>query len=65
MVTARSICTPIDGDTFAGDVAHDDLIDVIADRVEASELPFKVVEDGVAIGQITSKSVVDILVGRY
>ncbi|MDG2404984.1 MAG: betaine/proline/choline family ABC transporter ATP-binding protein [Paracoccaceae bacterium] len=65
VVTARSICTPIDGDTFAGDVAHDDLIDVIADRVEAAELPFKVVEDGVAIGQITSKSVVDILVGRY
>ena len=64
VVTAGSICTPIEGDSFAGTVAHDDLIDTIADQVEASDLPFKVTRDGAEIGQINRKSVIDVLVGR-
>lgn len=64
VVTAGSICTPLEGDSFAGDIAHDALIDAIADQVEASELPFRVTRDDAVIGQITRQSVIDVLVGR-
>lgn len=64
VITAASIATPLTADQFAGSVAHNDLIDKIADQVEASDMPFKVVQDGEVIGQITRQSVVDVLVGR-
>ena len=64
VITAASVAVPVTGSSFAGSVAHDDLIDEIADRIEASEAPHQVIRDGDVIGQITRQSVVDVLVGR-
>ena len=64
VITAASIAEPVSGSKFAGTVSHDDLIDNIAKDVEASDTPHQVVRDGKVIGQITRKSVVDVLVGR-
>lgn len=64
VITAGSIAEPITGNSFTAAVADTDLIEQIADRVEASDKPYKVVRDGQAIGQITRQSVIDVLVGR-
>jgi len=64
VITAASVAVPVTGDSFAGSVAHDDLIDDIAEKIEASEAPHQVIRDGDVIGQITRQSVVDVLVGR-
>ncbi|MCZ4352519.1 betaine/proline/choline family ABC transporter ATP-binding protein [Roseovarius aestuarii] len=64
VITAGSVATPLSGDSFAGSVQHNDLIDSIADQVESSETPFQVMQDGEVIGQITRQTVVDVLVGR-
>jgi len=64
VVKAASVLEPVSGDSFAGSVAHDDLIESIADRVEAAELPHQVIRDGEVIGQITRSTVIDVLIGR-
>ena len=49
----------------AGKVAADDRIEVVADRVEAARHPFAVTDaDGVVIGSIDRRAVVDTLIGR-
>lgn len=40
------------------------MIEVIADPVEASDLPHKVMEGDRQVGQISRKAVIDVLVGR-
>lgn len=64
VITAGSVATPVVGDSFAGSVAHGDLIEGIADQIEAADAPFQVVREGEVIGQITRQSVIDVLVGR-
>ncbi len=68
VIRASSVMDPMpdtgpDG-SFAGDVAHDAVIEDIADRVEAADQPHRVMRDGKPVGQISRKAVVDILVGR-
>ncbi|WP_420332353.1 quaternary amine ABC transporter ATP-binding protein [Roseibium sp.] len=64
VIRAASVMEPIDGDSFAGEVSHDAVIETIADPVEAADLPHKVLEDGKPVGQISRKAVIDVLVGR-
>jgi glycine betaine/proline transport system ATP-binding protein len=64
VITAASLAEPLTSSSFAGAVAHDSVIDSIAEQVEASNLPFRVVEGDTVIGQITRSSVIDVLVGR-
>jgi glycine betaine/proline transport system ATP-binding protein len=64
VITAGSVAVPETTDNFAGVVAHDDLIDTIADKVEAAQAPFQVLREGEPIGQITRQAVIDVLVGR-
>jgi len=64
VITAGSIAEPALGDSFAGTVAHNDVIDKIAEQVEASEVPHQVMRDGKVIGQITRQSVINVLVRR-
>lgn len=64
VITTGSVAAPVTGDSFAGTVPHDALIDSIAGKVEASDIPFQVVNNGEVIGQITRQSVIDVLVGR-
>lgn len=64
VVRAGSIMEPVTSDSFAGEVAHDAVIESIADRVEAAEQPHKVMRDGEVIGQVTRRAVIDVLVGR-
>ncbi len=64
VIRAASIMETLSGDNHGGEVRHDAVIEDIADMVEASNQPFRVVKDGQAIGQITGKAVIDVLVGR-
>ncbi|RLJ58871.1 glycine betaine/proline transport system ATP-binding protein [Litoreibacter meonggei] len=49
----------------AGDVGIGQRIEAVADMLEASELPFKVLDDeGNAVGTIGRQAVIDVLVGR-
>lgn len=49
----------------AGDLRSDLRIETAADQIEASELPFRVVdENGEGIGTIGRKAVIDVLIGR-
>ncbi|MBG6142583.1 glycine betaine/proline transport system ATP-binding protein [Labrenzia sp. EL_142] len=64
VIRAASVMEPVNGDSFAGEVAHDAVIEVIADPVEASDLPHKVMEGDRQVGQISRKAVIDVLVGR-
>lgn len=64
VITAGSIAEPATGDSFAGTVAHSDVIDKIAEQVEASEAPHQVTRNGKVIGQINRQSVINVLVRR-
>ncbi|MDU8944243.1 quaternary amine ABC transporter ATP-binding protein [Ovoidimarina sediminis] len=64
VIRARSLTEPLGQGAFAGDVPHDAVIETIADRVEASAEPHRVMRDGEPIGQITRQAVIDVLVGR-
>lgn len=64
VIRAASVMEPVSGDSFAGEVAHDAVIEAIADPVEASDLPHKVMEGDTPVGQISRKAVIDVLVGR-
>ncbi|WP_421979252.1 quaternary amine ABC transporter ATP-binding protein [Roseibium sp.] len=64
VIRAASVMEPINGDSFAGEVSHDAVIEAIADPVEASDLPHKVMEGEKPVGQISRKAVIDVLVGR-
>ncbi len=61
---ARSVMEPLTADSFAGEVAHDATIEDIAAQVEGADAPFRVMRDGAAVGQITARAVIDVLVGR-
>jgi glycine betaine/proline transport system ATP-binding protein len=64
VIKVETIMDPVNTDCFGGDVAHDATIEEIADQVEGSKLPHKVVRSGQIVGQIGAVAVVNILVGR-
>ncbi|TQV68335.1 quaternary amine ABC transporter ATP-binding protein [Denitrobaculum tricleocarpae] len=75
ILTARSVMTPsvmtpsmMAGgpapEIHAGDVQADDRIEAIAERIEAADSPFRVLEEGEVIGSIDRQAVIDVLVGR-
>ncbi|WP_435136097.1 quaternary amine ABC transporter ATP-binding protein [Pseudopelagicola sp. nBUS_19] len=64
VVLAQSRMEPATSNDFAGEVAHDATIESIADEVERSDAPLKVIKDEKVIGQITAQAVIDVLIGR-
>jgi glycine betaine/proline transport system ATP-binding protein len=64
VLKAVSIMEPLISTSFAGELPYDAVIESIADQVESAELPYKLMQDGKAIGQISRKAVIDVLVGR-
>lgn len=64
VIRAASVMEPLNGDSFAGEVSHNAVIEAIADPVEASDLPHKVMDGDRPVGQISRKAVIDVLVGR-
>jgi len=64
VIRAQSRMEPVSADSFAGSVSADATIEEIADEVEGADAPLQVVKDGNVVGQITSRAVVDVLVGR-
>ena len=67
VLSARAVMTPgAPQGATAGEVAASDRIETIADKVEASDRPFAVVDEtGAAIGSLDRRSIVDLLVGRW
>lgn len=66
VLTARAVMKPprAPGET-AGTVSASERIEQIADKVEASERPFAVVDpDGGIVGSIDRQAIVDVLIGR-
>ncbi|WP_421855293.1 quaternary amine ABC transporter ATP-binding protein [Oricola sp.] len=64
VIKAATVMQSASAASFGGEVAHDAAIEDIADAVEASEAPFRVMRDGEVIGQIDAQAVIDVLVGR-
>ena len=64
VIRAASLAAPLAGDSFAGDIAHDAVVERFAAQVEAADLPHRVMRDGAAIGQVDRRAVIDVLVGR-
>ncbi len=64
VIRAQSRMEPATAARFAGDVPHDATIEAIADRVERADAPLRVMRDGAVIGQISARTVIDVLVGR-
>ncbi|MHA7826036.1 MAG: quaternary amine ABC transporter ATP-binding protein [Roseovarius sp.] len=66
VLTLRSVMTPgaPEGET-AGDLPETQRIEAVADKVEASPLPFRVVNaEGDVVGSIGGQAVIDVLIGR-
>ncbi|MCR9150492.1 MAG: betaine/proline/choline family ABC transporter ATP-binding protein [Rhodobacteraceae bacterium] len=64
VIRAASLAAPLTGDSFAGDLPHDAVVESFAAQVEAADLPHRVIRDGEAIGQVDRRAVIDVLVGR-
>ena len=64
VISAQTIMSPATAQSYAGDLDHNAKIESIADRVEASALPFRVMRGGEVVGQIDRAAVIDVLVGR-
>jgi glycine betaine/proline transport system ATP-binding protein len=64
VIRAASLATPLTDARFAGDIAHDAVVERFAAQVEVADLPHRVIRDGTAIGQIDRRAVIDVLVGR-
>ena len=66
VLSLRSVMTPgaPSGET-AGELQAGLRVEVVADQIEASALPFTVIDDdGKPIGTIARQAVVDVLIGR-
>ncbi|MDQ1848869.1 ATP-binding cassette domain-containing protein [Gemmobacter fulvus] len=64
VIRLATVAQPLGAGPFAGDLAADLRVADVADRVEASALPHRVLADGKPIGQISAREVVDVLIGR-
>ena len=64
VIRAASVAAPLSGDSFAGEIAHNAIIEQIAAQGEAADLPHRVMRDGAPIGQIDRRAVIDVLLGR-
>ena len=64
VIKAATVMAPIKEGRFSGEGPYDATIEQIAEKVEGSKLPHRVMRSGQAIGQIDSSVVVNILVGR-
>ncbi|MEO9826393.1 MAG: betaine/proline/choline family ABC transporter ATP-binding protein [Paracoccaceae bacterium] len=64
VIRAHSRMEPATSENFAGEVPYDATIEAIAEKVEAADAPLRVIRDGKTVGQISARSVIDVLVGR-
>jgi glycine betaine/proline transport system ATP-binding protein len=66
VLSVGSVMAPSEaGRTYAGAIRTSDRVADVADRVEAAEHPFAVVDKaGEQVGQVTRQAVIDVLVGR-
>lgn len=75
ILTARSVMMPSAMDLaenagapapkcYAGDVEAGERIEAIAERIEAADAPFRVLEEGKVVGTLDRQVVIDVLVGR-
>ncbi|PVA11739.1 ABC transporter ATP-binding protein [Pelagivirga sediminicola] len=64
VLTLRAVMAPLGRGPYAGDLDAAVRVADAADRIEAANLPFRVIEDGAPIGSIGAAAVVDVLIGR-
>ena len=65
VIKVGTIMQPLTGTAHAGDVLASARVADVADRVEAADLPFRVLDgEGRAIGEVHRQAVIDILIGR-
>lgn len=64
VIRAKTVASALSHSDFAGDVDAEATIESIADQVESAPIPYRVMNDGIVLGQIDKSAVVDVLVGR-
>ena len=65
VLTLGAIMTPGEVPETAGDLRSDQRIEDVADQIESSALPFRVVDaDGAPLGHVGRQAVIDVLIGR-
>jgi glycine betaine/proline transport system ATP-binding protein len=65
VVRLRTVARPLSGTGFAGDLPASELVANVADRIEAADRPFRVVDEaGQVLGEVNDRIIIDILVGR-
>ncbi|WP_138933861.1 quaternary amine ABC transporter ATP-binding protein [Roseovarius arcticus] len=64
VLSIGAIMAPLGSGPFAGDLDAASRIADVADSVEAAQRPFRVTQDGAAVGQVDAAAVVDVLIGR-
>jgi glycine betaine/proline transport system ATP-binding protein len=66
VLSVRAVMQPgVPGGEVAGQVSASDRIEAVADRVEAADRPFAVVdESGAVVGSLDRRAVIDTLIGR-
>lgn len=65
VVRLRTAARPVASSDFAGDLPSTALVADVADQIEASGKPFRVVdEEGQILGEVNARVIIDILIGR-
>ncbi len=64
VIRVASVMEPLGQGPFAGDVEAHQTVEAVADHVEAAGQPFRAMENGAPVGQVTARAVIDVLVGR-
>jgi len=65
VLTLGAIMSTDEAPETAGDLRADQRIEDVADQIESSALPFRIVDDnGVPVGHVDRQAVIDVLIGR-
>jgi len=66
VLSLRSVMTPgVPEGATAGDLLVSERIETVADRIESSALPYRVLtEAGEVVGHVGRQAVIDVLIGR-
>lgn len=64
VLSLGAIMAPLGAGPFAGDLDAAARVADVADAVEAAQRPFRVMQDGAAVGQVDAAAVIDVLIGR-
>ncbi|WP_281967330.1 quaternary amine ABC transporter ATP-binding protein [Roseovarius nanhaiticus] len=63
VLSLGAVMAPLGPGPFAGDLGAASRVADVADQVEAAQRPFRVMQEGVPVGQVDAAAVIDVLIG--